>query len=62
MQQSLVTTPRLVEAAVLPRLELTVESMAGHAAPCSAYADGGVFRIGAHRTNDLVIGDPEEAQ
>ncbi|NUP10206.1 MAG: sigma 54-interacting transcriptional regulator [Polyangiaceae bacterium] len=62
MQQRLVTTPRLVEAADLARLELTVESVAGRAVPRSAYAEGGVFRIGAHCTNDLVIDDPEVAQ
>ncbi len=45
-----------------PRLELFVESMAGHAVPSEVYAHGDVCQIGSHRKNDLVLDDPLVSQ
>ncbi|HTJ80700.1 MAG TPA: sigma 54-interacting transcriptional regulator [Polyangiaceae bacterium] len=56
------TMPDLVEPALAPRLELFVETMAGHHVPVEAFADGEIFKIGSHRSNDLVLDDPLVSQ
>src|SRR5687767_12743163 len=61
-RRQLNTTPEIVEPGCVPRLELFVETMNGHEVPCLSYADGEVFRIGTHRTNELVIDDPLVSQ
>jgi len=61
-REALATHPDAAEAGLIPRLELYVEKMAGSPVPCRLYADGEVFRIGAHKKNDLVIDDPLVSQ
>jgi transcriptional regulator with GAF, ATPase, and Fis domain len=56
------TTPDTDIAGTVPRLELFVESMSGTPVPSLVYTEGEVFRIGAHRSNDLVIDDPLVSQ
>jgi transcriptional regulator with GAF, ATPase, and Fis domain len=61
-RDAIATTPDTREPGVIPRLELFVEKMAGHPVPWHAFAEGEVFRIGAHRKNDLVLDDPMVSQ
>jgi transcriptional regulator with GAF, ATPase, and Fis domain len=42
----------------LPRLNVDVERIAGHAASTSHVFDGDLCRIGSHPSNDLVLDDP----
>ncbi|MFO0555590.1 MAG: sigma 54-interacting transcriptional regulator [Polyangiaceae bacterium] len=59
---SMATVPDLRESMEAPRLELFVESMAGHVVPIDVFAEGEIFRVGAHRSNDLVLDDPLVSQ
>ena len=58
----LATRPDVAEAASVPCLELLVETMDGNEVPSQSFTSGELFRIGAHRSNDLVLEDPLVSQ
>jgi DNA-binding NtrC family response regulator len=56
--QHLPTQRGLTRAVAIPRLELVVEREAGRAQQTSRVLEGDLFRLGSHKSNDLVLEDP----
>ncbi len=52
------TVRQLTRAIAIPRLQLSIERVGGHANLRDVVLEGNAFRIGSHPSNDLVLDDP----